>query len=204
MGLSPKGQRLPVLYRQFLKDNRRERDAKDLKSTQVAGGGLSSALCLLAMLLSGVIPFATYALPAVAGAFLIPAAVEIGTRAAYVVYTSVSLLAFIMVPDREAALMFIFFFDYYPVFRLSLESHRNNLLRWLLKTAVFNASMILSYWLLIHLFGLTQLLEEFGGVAMAWAVLGIGNIIFVIYETACRNLTLLYRHWFRKKFLMKK
>lgn len=170
----------------------------------MAVGGLSSALCLLVMLLSGVIPFATYALPAAAGVFLIPAAVEIGTGAAYLVYASVSFLALIMVPDREAVLMFLFFFGYYPVLRLSLESMRFRLLRWVLKFLVFNASMIVSYWLLIHLFGMTQILEEFGGVLMAWGVLGVGNVIFLIYEFACRNTTLLYRNWFRKKFLLKK
>ena len=40
------------------------------KSTQVALGGLAAALCTLLMFLTGMIPFATYALPAAAGIVL--------------------------------------------------------------------------------------------------------------------------------------
>ena len=37
------------------------------KSKQIAAGGIASSLCLLTMFLTGVFPFATYALPAIAG-----------------------------------------------------------------------------------------------------------------------------------------
>ena len=41
------------------------------KSKQIAAGGIASSLCLLTIFLTGVFPFATYALPAIAGTLLV-------------------------------------------------------------------------------------------------------------------------------------
>ena len=55
------------------------------KSTQVALGGLAAALCTLLMFLTGMIPFATYALPAAAGIVLVAVVVENGASTAALV-----------------------------------------------------------------------------------------------------------------------
>ena len=88
---------------------------KARKSTQVALGGMSSALCLLLMFMTGLIPFGTFALPAMAGIVLIVVVVEMGRSTAALVYGAVSLLSLFMCPDKEAAMMFIGFFGCYPV-----------------------------------------------------------------------------------------
>ena len=82
------------------------------KSTQVAVGGLSSALCLLLMFMTGMIPFATFALPSLAGILLIVVVVENGIQTATLVYAAVSILSLFMCPDKEAAMMFICFFGF--------------------------------------------------------------------------------------------
>ena len=71
------------------------------KSTQVAVGGLSSALCLLLMFMTGMIPFATFALPSLAGILLIVVVVENGIQTATLGYASVSILSLFMCPDKE-------------------------------------------------------------------------------------------------------
>ena len=82
------------------------------KSTQVAIGGVAAALCLLLMFCTGLVPFATYALPALAGVVLIAVVAEMGWRTAMVVYAAVALLSLGIVPDREAAMLFLFFFGF--------------------------------------------------------------------------------------------
>ena len=82
------------------------------KSTQVAIGGVAAALCLILMFCTGLVPFATYALPALSGVVLIAVVAEMGWRTAMVVYAAVALLSVGIVPDREAAMLFIFFFGY--------------------------------------------------------------------------------------------
>ena len=53
------------------------------KSTQVALGGLSSALCLLLMFMTGLIPFSSYIFPALAGIVLISVREENGLKTAF-------------------------------------------------------------------------------------------------------------------------
>lgn len=171
-------------------------------STQVALGGLSAALCLVIMLGTVLIPFATYAAPALAGIALIPIALELGLPVAGITYVAVALLSLLMVPDREAALMFIAFFGYYPVLKFKLDRLKFKLLRILLKLAVFNASILAGYFVVIYIFGLYYLMDELTG-GFGWLLLGVGNLCFPIYELALRNITALYLFRIRKSIFRK-
>ncbi|MEG2174561.1 MAG: hypothetical protein RR135_03640 [Oscillospiraceae bacterium] len=172
------------------------------KSTQVAIGGMSAALCLSLMVLAGLIPIATYALPLLAGVMLIPAAVELGSATATVAYAAVALLSLLMV-EPETALMFTAFFGYYPTLRFRLVRVKSRFTRGICKFLLFNGSMIAAYWVVIHLFGMTDIPEEFGGETLMWCMLMVGNVVFWIYDKALDNLTRLYTNWFRKKYLGK-
>lgn len=173
------------------------------KSTQVAVGGLSSALCLLIMFMTGLIPFATYALPAMAGIVLIAVVIENGVRTSVLVYLAVSILSVFIVPDREAAVMFIFFFGYYPIIKSKLERIKPRLLEYLVKLSIFNFMIVLSYMLIIYVMGMPDILSELGefGKYSAYILLGLGNVVFLIYDFALTNIIALYVNWFRIKVL---
>ncbi|MDF3005616.1 MAG: hypothetical protein K0S22_2088 [Oscillospiraceae bacterium] len=171
-------------------------------STQVALGGLSAALCLVIMLGTVLIPFATYAAPALAGIALIPIAIELGLPVAGITYTAVAMLSLLMVPDREAALMFIAFFGYYPVLKFKLDRMKFRPLRMFLKLAVFNASILAGYFVVIYIFGLYYLMDELTG-GFGWLLLCVGNLCFPIYELALRNITALYLFRIRKNIFRK-
>ena len=49
-------------------------------SGKVALGGMVTALCVVLMFLTGVIPIATYALPAVSGVLLVVIVIEMGAK----------------------------------------------------------------------------------------------------------------------------
>jgi len=149
------------------------------------------------MLGAVLIPFATYAAPALAGIALIPIALELGLPVAGVTYTSVALLSLLMVPDREAALMFIAFFGYYPILKFKLDRMKLRLLRILLKLMIFNASIIAGYFVIIYLLGLHYLMDELTG-GFGWLLLTVGNLCFPIYELALQNITALYLFRIRK------
>ena len=91
------------------------------KSTQVALGGLSSALCLLLMFMTGLIPFSSYIFPALAGIVLISVREENGLKTALLVYAATSLLALLIIPDREAVMMYIMLLGYYPLAKPWIE-----------------------------------------------------------------------------------
>ena len=74
------------------------------KSGQIALGGMMAALSMVVMMLTGLIPMGEFALPAIAGMFLIPVVTEIGYGAAWLTYGAVALLSLIAAPSKECAL----------------------------------------------------------------------------------------------------
>lgn len=83
-------------------------------------GGIASALCLLLMILT-IIPIATYTMPALAGMVLIVVVIENGYSTAWMVYAAVGFLSLFICPDKEAAMLFVGFFGYYPILKGKLE-----------------------------------------------------------------------------------
>ena len=166
-------------------------------SKQIAIGGLSAALCIVVMLTTALIPFATYALPALAGIVLIPVAAELGTRTAWLTYAVVSMLSLLMVPDKETSLMFIAFFGYYPFLKMKLDTIKYRLPRILAKLAIFNITIISAYCLMIWVLGLSYLSDELQN-GFGIILLAMGNIFFPVYELALRNISLLYHYRIRK------
>lgn len=176
------------------------------KSTQVAVGGMASGLCLLLMFMTGMIPFSEYALPAFAGLVLIAVAEELGRGTAFIVYGAVSLLSLLLAPSKEAAILFVFFFGYYPVIKTLLEGKiRPKAICWVAKLLLFNVMVVLGYLIVIYLLGIPDILDEFGsfGKYSALVLLVFGDVFFVVYDFAVGNLIEVYRDYFAPKFLRK-
>jgi hypothetical protein len=168
-------------------------------------GGVFSALCLLFMFLTAVMPLATFVAPILAGTALIVVVIENGAKTALLVYVSVSLLSLFIAPDIDAKVLFIAFFGYYAPLRHSLERISAKWPRRLMKLLVFNAAM--AAWLLftIVVFGGEAVLAQNGpfGRYVLPASFGMLNFMFVFYDISLGRYILLYKSWFRPKFLKK-
>lgn len=173
------------------------------KSTQIALGGVFSALCLLMMFLTGILPFATYAMPIFAGGMLMAVVVENGRKAALMVYISVSILSLFIVPDREAAMMFIVFFGYYPIIKGPLDMIRPRIVSWVTRFAIFNLAVLGGYLAMIYLLGMPQLMSDFGNFGHYATVLFLlaGNFVFLLCDFALEKYLRLYVSWFKPTFL---
>ncbi|WRS27627.1 hypothetical protein U6B65_00450 [Oscillospiraceae bacterium MB08-C2-2] len=173
------------------------------KSTQIALGGLAAAMCLILMFMTGLIPFATYLMPVMAGAMLIPIVHENGRRAALMVYAAVGLLSLLVVPDKEAAAMFVAFFGYYPVIKGKIENAFAKASALLVKLVIFNVAVVGAYALIILVLGMPDLISDFGDFGRYTAVVFIaaGNVIFFGYDVALERYTRLYVRWFKPTFL---
>ena len=174
------------------------------KSSQVAIGGMASGLCLLLMFLTGMIPFSDYVCPTFAGLVLIAVAEEMGRKTAFIVYGATALLSLLLAPSKEAAILFLFFFGYYPVLRTILEQRVGvKLLRLVAKLLLFNVMIVLGYLVVINVLGIPDILEEFGsfGKYSALVLLLFGNVFFLVYDYTVGNLTEVYRDYFAPKFL---
>lgn len=162
------------------------------RTGSVALCGVMSALCMVCMFLTGVIPFATYALPALAGVLLIAIVIEQGKRWAALVYVAVSLLSFILSPDLEAKLMFVCFFGYYPILKAVFEGIRRPRFALCLKLAVFNVAVIAVYFILSALGGLAADEFEIFGKNLPLFFLAAGNLVFLLYDYALTGLVSVY------------
>ena len=156
-------------------------------SYRVALGGIVAALCVVLLFLTGVFPFATYALPALAGVLLILIVMEIGVKWAWLTYAAVAILALIVTPDMEAKLLFVLFFGYYPIIKAKLEHIRNRVLEWAVKLLLFNASIAAVYGLILYVFSVAEVVEEWGKYGIPVLFIG-ANVTFVTYDIALTKL----------------
>ena len=94
---------------------------KIMKSKKVAFGAVVAALSLVFMLLTAVLPVGTYALPCFAGILLVIIVIEFGVPWAVGVYAGVSVLSFLLVSDKEAALYYALILGNYPILKNFFE-----------------------------------------------------------------------------------
>ena len=146
----------------------------------MALGGVLAALAVVVMCLGTIIPVATYVCPMLCALLLQVVLKTCGVRIAWAWYGAVAILSLLLAPDKEAAAVFAFL-GYYPIVKPRLDKTR---LRWLWKGLLFNAVILVLYWLLIHLMGMDALAEEFAeaGAVMTAVMLLLGNVIFFLLD----------------------
>ena len=162
------------------------------KSGKIALGGLLTALGVVLMFLTGLIPIGTYALPAIAGVLLIVAVIEIGAKWAWMIYAAVAVLSLLFAADKEAALLFVLFFGYYPVLKSFLERISNKVLSWISKFAVFNVAVVACFFLAVNFLQLPEDSFTVFGFYLPWVFLILGNAVFLIYDIALSGLVATY------------
>ena len=162
------------------------------KSGKIALGGLLTALGVVLMFLTGLIPIGTYALPAIAGVLLIVAVIEIGAKWAWMIYAAVAVLSLLFAAEKEAALLFVLFFGYYPVLKSFLERISNKVLSWISKFAVFNVAVVACFFLAVNFLQLPEDSFTVFGIYLPWVFLILGNAVFLIYDIALSGLVATY------------
>ena len=165
--------------------------------------GVMTALCVVLMLLEGMFPVASIAIPALAGCLLIPVTAHAGLGWALGVYGASGVLCLLLSPDREAALIYLLFFGYYPALFSVLSRIRNRAVRWAGKLALFNAAAIGEALLAVLVLGVAA--EEFFsipfvGVYGPAVLLALANLCFILYDRALGQVISLYYHRFYNRF----
>lgn len=174
------------------------------KTFNIALCGVISALGVVIMMITAIVPTATYAMPAMAGLIATVIVIEINKKWAVASYFVVSVLSLLLVPDKEAVAFYIFFFGYYPIFKQIIESKVKFLwLQWILKIAVFSVSAIAVYYIAILLLGVPA--EEFilFGINLPILFLFAGILIFIMFDYAMSGVIVTYVNKFRKKLFGK-
>lgn len=156
------------------------------QSGKVALGGVLGALSVVC-LLGTVFPYATFALPAMAGLVLLPVAIEAGRGPGWLTFGAVAVLNLLLTPSMEAKLLFVAFLGYYPLLKLVLDP-LPRVFSWVLKLGLFNITVVAAYWLMLHLFALEDNSFELFGVNMPLVLLALANVTFVLYDLCLSRL----------------
>lgn len=169
------------------------RDQSRRQSRKAALCGMMAALTVVVLCLGGMISLATFACPMLAMLCLIPAVCEYGAGTALLLYGAASILALLLGPDKEIALLYVFL-GWYPVLRPRLCGIPQAV-RWLVKCGLFSAAMAVMYALILYLFRLAAVVEEFAGysTAMVLGLLALGNVTFLAFDQALARITILYQ-----------
>ncbi len=176
------------------------------QSGKTAMGGMITALSVVILIPTALEVF-VYALPAFAGMLIMFSVIELDKKWAFGIYTAVSVLSLMLVPNKEAAVLYAAFFGYYPILKAILESKLPKIPEYILKFAVFNIAIIGAYAVLIKVLGMP--FDELMGIEgetgfivqyMFPIMLVLGNITFAVFDIALTRVVTAYLRVWQKKF----
>lgn len=154
--------------------------------------GMAVALETALMFLTGLMPTATYSLPALAGLVGIVIVVELGVKWAWPVYGAASILSALIAPDKEAAALYVLFFGCYPILKAIVERRWRRWTQWICKLLIFNAAAVLYYFIATRVLGVPE--ESFWtfGILLPAVLLAAGNLVFLLYDYVVSGLVRVY------------
>lgn len=172
--------------------------SKKTVTLKIALGGIITALSVVLMLFAGFTSSLVYAIPMIAGLLLMALVVEFGTEFTFLVYVAVSLISILILGNKEAAIMYISFFGYYPIIKSIFEKHFRKITCWLLKCVIFNIAMCVFYFISSKIFMISYEDIEFLGKYSLLIFLLLGNILFLMYDVLLTRLVTIYIYKWRK------
>lgn len=162
------------------------------QSVRVALCGIAAALSLALLFLTGLLPMATVALPAIAGCLLVAVVVEAGVAWGFASFCATAVLGFFLTPDREAFILYVVLLGYYPVLASPLSKIRTKPLRMVVKLLVFNAALGAGALAVVFLLGMPLAVFSFLGpftIPVLWV---LANGVFIVYDMALKGLAAAY------------
>ena len=139
------------------------------KTRYTTVSGMVSALSVVIMLLTNVMPSIVFAVNEI-----------IGKKWALGVFFVTSFISFILLTDKETALNYTLFFGYYPLLKPVFEK-LPKALSWVVKLVSFNIAIVIIGLIVTFVFKLPFLDEDFGKFTIPlFAVMF--NLVFVLYD----------------------
>ena len=172
------------------------------QTKKIALCGVLGALSVTMLLMGFLFPFATYVCPAISASLLLIIVYEYGVKTGLTLYAAVSFLGLMMVPDQELVFMFIFVFGLFTVIKLPLDRKLGKKARLLAKFIYINLSLVISYSILLIIFPVAVLVNEFATYSIAFVALLVVMfwLVFFMYDKAVENVLIIYIRKFRKMF----
>lgn len=158
------------------------------KAAGVVYPAIFGALALVLLYVGTVVPTGNWGVVAVAG--LMPAAViiSVGLTAGALCWAGVTLLAFLLLPDKLVVLLFGALFGLYPIVKNLVERLRRLPLEYILKLIFFNLSFTVIY----RIMKAAVLASLPSQLSTLWLLYLVGNVVFLVYDYGFSKLIGLY------------
>lgn len=152
--------------------------------------GMVAALSVVVMLTS-YFPYLTYAIPALAGLFMIVPLIECGVSWAFGTY-AVSAVITLITGELEAKILYVMLLGYYPILKALIEKINKQIVEWILKLICFNIIAVAFYYITTLLFNIS--FDDFGAWGQYGALLFLllCNVVFVIYDIGISRVASYY------------
>ena len=159
------------------------------KSRDMALCGVLCALAVAIMAMGTLIPASTYCCPLLASMTIVPVLILCGEKTSWVFFAASASLSLLLAPDKEAAAIFAFV-GYYPIVKPRLEKKPRAACR-AGKFLLFHAGILAAYALLLFVFRLDALIEEFSemGAALLTGLFLGGNLVFWLDDRLLGKIT---------------
>ena len=162
-----------------------------ISAKTMATCAMVSALCMVLMMLGGILELGMYAAPMIAGLCMIPVGKLYGRKYQTMVWITVSVLSFILVPHAEQNLMFFGLFGWYPIVRPTLQK-LPKVLGFVCKIAIFNV-VIVAIETLVMLVLVPESMTSFFMIIL----LILANITFILYDFVIPRVEIIIHRWMR-------
>lgn len=158
-----------------------------------------AALEAVLLMITGLIRVGTYAFPCLAGLLTIAIVIEYKCKWAFGVFAVSALLSFFLAGDKEAVVLFIAFFGYYPILKNILERKiKAAFLCYVIKFFIFNAAAVASFYVAMLLLSVPASEYTVFGVYVPHIFLIAGNLFFLLYDFAINVYVKFYVQRLRK------
>ena len=155
------------------------------------------AIIVILIVAAAVVPgfdLTCLAVASAAGAFTI---IEGGSRYAAIQYAAASILGFLLVPDKSAAILYVIFFGIYPLIKHFAEKIKRSWIRWVIKCGFCLCMVILSLAVFSEVvLGDLQLPQWFP----FWGLVPAALVMFLIFDYALTIAIKLYDNRIHSKW----
>lgn len=161
---------------------------KRSSAVRVAYPAILGGVALILLYIGSIAPTGNWGIVAVAGLLPAAAVISVGMKAGFLCWAGVSILAFLLIPEKFCVLLFCILFGLYPMVKSLIERLGRLPLEYLLKLVFFNAALTV-----VYLVMRTAVLQSLPAVLSSlWLLYLAGNVVFLAYDFGFSKLIALY------------
>jgi hypothetical protein len=160
--------------------------AKATGAKKTALAALMSALGVVILYVGSIITVLDLTTIAIASLLIFVAVIELGGAYPWLMWAVTGILAMLLLPSKEAAMIYLLFGGPYPIFK-SMFERLHPIVSWVLKFSFFNTSLLLIVTAVVYIIHVPDT-----DLGLGWLVFAAGNAVFLLYDVAATKLVTVY------------